>query len=208
VRGRNIIARAGQGPLVLLGAHYDTRPVADQDPDEARREQPILGANDGGSGVAVLLELANSLNLDQVPLEVWLVFFDAEDRGRLDGWPFSVGAREMAQSLLVKPAAVVVVDMVGDADQNIFYEQNSDPALREEIWAVAGSLGYGEFFIPSPKYTIIDDHLPFLEQGIPAVDIIDFDYPSWHTVADTSDKVSAGSLARVGRTLEAWLEWR
>ncbi|MFQ5612102.1 MAG: M28 family peptidase [Anaerolineae bacterium] len=208
VRGRNVIARAGQGPVIILGAHYDTRPVADQDPDAQLRQQPILGANDGASGVAVLLELANSLDTALLQHEVWLAFFDAEDRGRLDGWPFSVGARYLAQNLAVRPDAVIVVDMVGDADQNIFYELNSDPALSQEIWAVAGALGYSDYIIPAGKYAIIDDHTPFLELGIPAIDIIDFDYPYWHTVADTSDKVSPESLERVGRTLEAWLESR
>jgi glutaminyl-peptide cyclotransferase len=206
VRGRNVIGKAGQGPVVILGAHYDTRPAADQDPDPAKRQQPILGANDGGSGVAVLLELARVLNRGALDRQVWLAFFDAEDRGRLDGWPFSVGARQMAQALTVKPQAVVVVDMVGDADQTIYYEANSDQELSAKIWAIAARLGYGDHIIAQPKYTIIDDHLPFKEQGIPAVDMIDFDYPYWHTLADTADKVSPTSLERVGRTLEAWLE--
>jgi hypothetical protein len=205
VRGRNVIGKAGQGPVVILGAHYDTRPAADMDPDPAKRQQPILGANDGGSGVAILLELARVLNRDTLDRQVWLAFFDAEDRGRLDGWPFSVGARQMAQTLTVKPQAVVVIDMVGDADQNIYYETNSSSELSAKIWAIAGQLGYGDTIIPQPKYTIIDDHLPFKEQGIPAVDMIDFDYPYWHTLADTADKVSPASLERVGRTLEAWL---
>ena len=206
VRGRNVIGKAGQGPVVILGAHYDTRPAADMDPDPARRQQPILGANDGGSGVAVLLELARVLDRDGLDRQVWLAFFDAEDRGRLDGWPFSVGARQMAQNLTLKPQAVVVVDMIGDADQNIYYETNSDPELSAKIWAIAAELGYRDTLIPQPKYTIIDDHLPFKEQGIPAVDMIDFDYPYWHTLADTADKVSPTSLERVGRTLEVWLE--
>ena len=206
VQGRNVIGVAGQGPVVIVGAHYDTRPVADQDPDPDNREQPILGANDGGSGVAVLLELARVLDQESLDRQVWLVFFDAEDRGRLDGWPFSVGAREMAQNLVVRPQAVVVVDMVGDADQNIFYERNSDPELSSELWAIAANLGYSDAIIAQPKHTIIDDHLPFVEQGIPSVDMIDFDYPYWHTLEDTADKVSPTSLERVGRTLEVWLE--
>ena len=205
VKGRNVIGKAGQGPVVILGAHNDTRPAADQDPDPAKRQQSILGANDGGSGVAVLLELARVLDRDALDRQVWLAFFDAEDRGRLDGWPFSVGARHMAQTLTVKPQAVVVVDMVGDADQAIYYENNSDQELSAKIWAIAAQLGYGDHIIAQPKHTIIDDHLPFKEQGIPAVDMIDFDYPYWHTLADTADKVSPISLEQVGRTLEAWL---
>jgi hypothetical protein len=206
VRGRNVIGTGGRGPVVIIGAHYDTRPVADRDPDPNNQGKPILGANDGGSGVAVLLELARALDRETLDRQVWLAFFDAEDRGRLDGWPFSVGARHMAQELDIRPQAVVVVDMVGDADQNIYYERNSDAELSSELWRIAGDLGYAEHIIPQPKHTIIDDHLPFIEQGIPAVDIIDFDYPYWHTLEDTADKISPTSLERVGRTLEVWLE--
>jgi Zn-dependent M28 family amino/carboxypeptidase len=206
VRGRNVVGKAGQGPVVIIGAHYDTRPVADKDPNPDQREQPILGANDGASGVAVLLELARVLDQEQLERQVWLAFFDAEDRGRLDGWPFSVGAREMAQNLVIRPQAVVVVDMVGDADQNIYIERYSDAELSAELWAIAADLGYSDHVIAEPKYQLIDDHLPFIEQGIPAVDMIDFDYPYWHTLEDTADKVSPTSLERVGRTLEVWLE--
>ncbi len=208
VRGRNIIGRkeGGSGPVIILGAHYDTRPAADQDPVPTLREEWIDGANDGASGVAVLLELARVLEQDTLKNEVWLAFFDAEDRGRLEGWPFSVGARHMAENLTVNPQSVVVVDMVGDADQQLYFERNSTRELAEEIWAVAAKLGYGAYFIPEPRHTIIDDHIPFLERLIPAVDIIDFDYPYWHTVEDTADKVSPQSLERVGRTLQVWLE--
>ncbi|MCS7259154.1 MAG: M28 family peptidase [Anaerolineae bacterium] len=206
VKGRNIIGKGGSGPVLILGAHYDTRPVADQDPDPAKRAEPILGANDGASGVAVLLELARVLDRVRLTREVWLTFFDAEDRGGLDGWPFSVGAMEMARWLTQLPEAMVLVDMIGDADQQIYFEYNSDPALAAAIWEVAKSLGYETYFIPQYKYTIIDDHLPFAQRGIPAVDIIDFDYPYWHTTQDTADKVSAASLQRVGHTLQVWLE--
>jgi hypothetical protein len=208
VRGRNIIGHreGSRGPIIILGAHYDTRPAADQDPTATLRDEWIEGANDGASGVAVLLELARVLEPDKLQHEVWLAFFDAEDRGRLDGWPFSVGARHMAENLTVNPQSVIVVDMIGDADQQLYYERNSDQALSQEIWAVAAELGYQDYFIPEPKHTIIDDHIPFIERMIPAVDIIDFDYPYWHTVEDTADKVSPESLERVGRTLEVWLE--
>lgn len=206
VKGRNIIGKMGSGPIIIVGAHYDTRPAADQDPDPAKRGEWIEGANDGASGVAVLLELARVLEPDKLKNEIWLAFFDAEDRGRLEEWPFSVGARHMAETLTVNPQSAVVVDMIGDADQQIFFESNSTEALRQEIWAVAAELGYETHIIPQFKHTIIDDHIPFLERGIPAVDMIDFDYPYWHTVADTADKVSPESLERVGRTLEVWVE--
>ncbi len=91
------------------------------------------------------------------------------------------------------------------ADQNIYIERNSNPALVKEIWDVAASLGYEQSFISEPKYSMFDDHTPFLQAGIPAVDIIDFDYPYWHTTEDTVDKVSAESLEAVGSTLQGWL---
>jgi Zn-dependent M28 family amino/carboxypeptidase len=103
------------------------------------------------------------------------------------------------------PDAVVILDMLGDADLNIHFERSSDAVISEAIWQQAADLGYGDVFIPTPKYNILDDHLPFLRAGIPAVDIIDFDYPYWHTTADTPDKVSADSLKAVGDTIRAWL---
>jgi hypothetical protein len=96
--------------------------------------------------------------------------------------------------------------MLGDADLNIHYERNSDPVLSAQIWQKAAELGYEEYFIPTPKYSILDDHTPFLNAGITAVDIIDFDYPYHHTIEDTPDKVSADSLKAVGDTVRAWLE--
>ncbi len=205
VKARNIIARYGEGPIIILGAHYDTRPYADHNP-EGERDQPILGANDGASGVAVLLELARSLDKSELNSEVWLAFFDAEDRGRLEGWPFSVGAEYMADNLSVEPEYVIVVDMIGDAQQDIYWEQNSDRPLMEQIWDIAAQLGYEDQFIPQYKWSLMDDHIPFLKRDIRAIDIIDFDYPYWHTTQDTADKVSPESLERVGWVLEKLLE--
>jgi len=205
--GRNIIAKRGTGPLLIVGAHYDTRIYADEDPDPARRQDPVPGANDGASGVAVLLELAQHINTDQLGREVWLTFFDAEDNGRIDDLDWIVGSTYLASNLPRQPEAMILADMIGDADQQIYYEQNSNPGLREAIWQTAAELGYGQF-IPQPRHSLLDDHTPFLQRGIPAVDLIDFDYPYWHTVADTTDKVSAASLEAVGRTLERWLETR
>jgi len=189
-------------PVRLFGAHYDTRKRADNDPVIANRDKPILGANDGASGVAVLLELARVWSKVELPGEVRLVFFDAEDNGNLDGWPFSVGASYVAEHLPIKPEFVIVVDMIGDADQQIFMEHNSDPALQQRIWKIAADLGYQQFFIPQKKYAMTDDHTPFLQKGMRAVDLIDFDYPYWHTLEDTCDKLSAASLEHVGRVLE------
>jgi glutaminyl-peptide cyclotransferase len=207
VRCRNILgvmpANAGK-PVILLGAHYDTRRRADSDP--LHPSEPVMGANDGASGTAVLLELAQVLEFGKIPYQVWLAFFDAEDNGRLDGWDWIVGSSYLASQLAVRPEFVIIVDMVGDADQQIYYEQNSDPALMEALWQTAADLGYGDTIIPEYRHAMLDDHTPFLRLGIRAVDMIDFDYPYWHTTADTADKVSADSLERVGRTLQTFLE--
>jgi glutaminyl-peptide cyclotransferase len=204
--GQNLVAKLGEagGPVRMFGAHYDTRRRADQDPQNP--EAPVPGANDGASGVAVLLELARVMDLSQVDGQVWLVFFDAEDNGHLDGWEYVAGSRIFVSELAVSPEYLVLVDMIGDADQNIYYEQTSDAALRERLWEIAAEQGYEGAFIPELRYSMLDDHTPFLEAGIPAVDLIDFDYPYWHTTEDTLDKVSAASLERVGRVLEAFIE--
>ena len=200
----NLIARrSADPPQIILGAHYDTRMFADNDPDPAKQTAFVPGANDGASGVAVLLELARSLPKETLP--VWLVFFDAEDNGRIEGWDWLLGSREFVKNNQIQPRAAIIVDMIGDADLNIYKEGNSNPALTDEIWAVAQGLGYGSKFISESKYSMLDDHTPFLEAGIPAVDIIDFDYPYWHTVQDTPDKVSAESLQAVGETLRVWV---
>jgi glutaminyl-peptide cyclotransferase len=200
----NLIAKnSEQPPQIIIGAHYDSRIYADNDPDPANHVEPVPGANDGASGVAVLLELARSLPSDSVP--VWLVFFDAEDNGRIESWDWILGSREFVKNNPVQPRAVVIVDMIGDADLNIFRERNSNVALMDEIWATAKSLGYGDTFIDEYKHSMLDDHTPFVEAGIPAIDIIDFDYPYWHTLEDTPDKVSAESLQTVGETLRTWI---
>jgi hypothetical protein len=204
VNCRNLLGKRGSGPVLIIGAHYDTRRYADEDPDPDNHSLPVPGANDGASGIAVLLELARVLDPDALGRTIWLAAFDAEDNGRIDGWQWAVGSRYMAENLDITPQGMVLVDMIGDAEQQIYYERNSTFALSQGIWQVAADLGYHTFF-PQFKYSIIDDHIPFLEQGIPAVDLIDFDYPYWHTIADTLDKISAASLEAVGRTLEQWL---
>ena len=201
---KNLVAKRSEAsPEIILGAHYDSRIYADNDPDPANHTQPVPGANDGASGVAVLLELARTLPEDTP--EVWLVFFDAEDNGRIEGWDWILGSTVFVSENPIQPRAVVIVDMIGDADLNIYKEHNSNPELTDEIWAVAASLGYGAVFIPEYKHSMLDDHTPFLRAGIPAMDIIDFDYPYWHTLGDTPDKVSAASLEAVGKTLWTWI---
>jgi Zn-dependent M28 family amino/carboxypeptidase len=202
----NIIARRGtSGLITLLGAHYDTRLYATEDSEESARNSPVPGANDGASGVAVLLELARTLPVleDQ---RVWLVFFDVEDQGRIEGWEWIIGSRAFVQNLTEQPNRVVILDMIGDANLQIYREKGSDPLLTDAIWNTAAQLGYQDTFVNEEKYSILDDHIPFIEAGIPAVDIIDFDYPYWHTLEDTADKVSSHSLEIIGLTIIAWLQ--
>jgi len=200
----NLVGKRGasnDGPIVI-GAHYDTRPKADRDPVDP--EQPVPGANDGASGVAILLELARVLPSDLDGREIWLTFFDGEDSGGLDGWEWSAGAAAFAADLTVTPQAVVILDMVGDVDLQIRREATSDASLLDEIWSIADTLG-ARAFVQETGVPIMDDHRPFLDRGIPAVDIIDLQYAHWHTTADTLDKISAESLEQVGRVVQAWI---
>ncbi len=198
-----VTTRSTEQQTIVLGAHYDTRLQATRDPDPTKRGQPVPGADDGASGVAVLLELARTLPKDTPP--VTLVFFDAEDNGDIPGWDWILGSRAYVSSLSSKPKEMVLVDMVGADPLSLPMEANSDPSLRAGIWQTAARLGYGSVFLPYTKYSIEDDHTPFLEAGIPAVDIIDLDYPYWHTTADTPEHVSAKSLQIVGEVLWSWL---
>jgi Zn-dependent M28 family amino/carboxypeptidase len=202
---KNIIARRGMGtPWIIISSHYDTRIFADSDLNPENQKLSMPGANDGASSVAILLELARVIptNLNK---QIWLVFFDAEDNYNIPGYAGELGSQYFVNELTGKPDRVVLLDMVGDRDLNIFMERNSDPELNIEIWDVAAELGYSQF-IPSYKHAMIDDHIPFIRAGIRAVDVIDFDYPYWHTAQDTIDKISADSLKAVGETILKWLE--
>ncbi len=212
----NILARFNPQSRkhVLLLAHYDTRAIADQDPDPGNRSKPILGANDGASGVAVLLMLADIFARDVPPIGVDLLFVDAEDVGRSNDLEnFCLGTKAFLPEMNdllggVRPQYAVLVDMVGDAELTLPMEYNSWRGARKlvnRIWNLARDLGYSQFRFEMGAQ-IYDDHVPLLEAGIPAVDIIDFDYPNteknyWHTLEDTPDKCSAESLEAVGTVL-------
>jgi glutaminyl-peptide cyclotransferase len=201
---KNIIAKRGEGtPWVILGSHYDSRKFADQDPEPANRAQPVMGANDGASGVAILLELARIIP-QNINKHIWLVFFDDEDNGSDSGSGWVIGSSYFVSQLNGIPDSVVILDMVGDKDLNIYMERNSNQELNDEIWNVANNLGYTQF-IPRYQYGLLDDHTPFVQAGISAIDIIDFDYPYWHTTQDTLDKIAAKSLTAVGETIYTWL---
>ena len=202
----NIIAKKGDSNHpIIIGTHFDTRRYADGDPLLENKGKPVLGANDGASGVAVLLELARILK-EEEGKSYWLTYFDGEDQGNIAGWDWIKGSSFFANSLDIVPKAVIIIDMIGDADLAIHQEGFSNQLIQDQIWQMALSLGFGDVFIPKIKYSIIDDHKPFVDLGIPSVLLIDLDYPYWHTVDDTLDKVSTLSLERVGLVLSKWLQ--
>lgn len=189
-----------KAPL-LLGAHYDTRPFADEEDDPYSRQLPILGANDGGSGTAVLLALAQYLHAHPPERPVRLVFFDGEDYGVKHSSDYFLGSKHYAEQLEQAdrrewPYAVLIIDMVGDRDLQIAretYSAENASWLLKKVDESAQKLKVTPFLNP-PKHTVRDDHLPFIDIGIPAAVLIDFDYPYWHTLQDTLDKCSPESL--------------
>lgn len=198
---------------VMLSAHFDTRPVADL--DRFRRSEPIPGANDGASGVAVLIHLAQILDQFPPTIGVDIAFWDGEDMGRPD-YPeeFCQGSRYYSQHPLQPvPHKGILIDMIGDSELQIFYELYSlhfAPGLAKEIWDTAKKAGYADVFIPKYGPMVYDDHVPLSEGGIPTVDIIDFQYPNarqnyWHTHEDTPDKCAPESLQCIGDVLLMWL---
>ncbi len=195
--------RDAKAPGVLFCAHWDTRPRADMDPNPILQDRPILGANDGASGVAVLMELANLFKARAPARTVTLVLFDGEDYGKSGSLDeYFLGARHYAENLPnPRPGYAVLLDMVGDKDLSLPMERNSlaqAPDLVRKIWARARDLGL-DAFKAQPGDVVYDDHIPLLAKGLPAIDIIDFTYPAWHTQADTPDNCSAHSLGVVGR---------
>ncbi|HEX2022841.1 MAG TPA: M28 family peptidase [Candidatus Thermoplasmatota archaeon] len=219
---RNVVAQRNgtSGRVVVFAAHFDTRPIAEKDPDPANRSRPIPGANDGGSGVGVLLELARVLPPANDTLR--LAFFDGEDGGGYKGascTDWILGSRAYASSLgpedLATIRALVLVDMVGDPGLRLPWEKGSREGpgapLLDRLWGIAHGLGHRQF-VNATDLAITDDHAPFLDLGVPAVDVIHLTgdrsvFPATHhTQSDDLAHVSAASLAAVGRTLETW--WR
>jgi len=206
----NIIAsfRPASAARILLCAHWDSRPRADRDPDAKRRDEPILGANDGASGVAVLLHIATLLKARPPWVGVDIVLFDGEDYGlEGDTGNYLLGSRHFAQtaSRTVTPRFGILLDMVGDAALELPREGFSvryAPDVVNEVWSAARSLGVTEF-VDYLGGEIIDDHLPLNEAGIRTINIIDFNYPDpthryWHTHDDTPERCSPESLEAVG----------
>jgi Zn-dependent M28 family amino/carboxypeptidase len=202
---------------VLLAAHYDTRPFPDRDPVDP--EGVFLGANDGASGVAVLMELAAAMPGLPGPVGVDFVLFDAEEYVVHPRDPYFLGSAYFARQYAADRRAGrlphayragVLLDMVADRDLQIWQEQHSvdwpdTKPVVDSIWDVARRLEVREF-VPRPKHAVQDDHLPLrMIGGIPTCNIIDFDYPHWHTTSDTPAQCAAESLSAVGRVVLAWL---
>ena len=210
VKMNNVIARFNvqAAKQIMISAHWDTRPWGDRGTGMMGRNQPILGANDGASGVAVLLELANILNRDKPKIGVNLVLFDAEDYGTSgDNWSYCKGSQYFAKNIPIPyPDYAINLDMIADREPEFYierfsYEQN--PTLVMELWQKAESLGL-KSFKKRAKDMIFDDHVPLYEiAGIPAIDIIDFDYPNekinyHHTQNDIVQNCSPKGLGEVG----------
>jgi len=193
---------------IMISAHWDTRPWGDRSLSIMRKDQPILGANDGASGVAILLELAKVLHDNPQKIGVNLVLFDAEDFGSSgDSWSYCKGSQYFAKNLpITLPEYAINLDMVGDANLDIYIERISykqNPSLVLELWGLAEELKLSGFK-KMAYHSIFDDHVPLYElAGIPAVDIIDFDYPDektnyHHTYNDIVENCSPESLRQVG----------
>jgi peptidase M28-like protein len=205
----NLIAKfPGTGrETVIVAGHYDTKRF-----DDFR----FVGANDGGSSAALLLELARVLNGQKHTLNYWLVFFDGEEavRTQWEGTDNTYGSRHLVEKLsasgeLSRIKALILVDMIGDAQLRIPRETNSSPWLTDLVFKTAQHLGYAKYFVGS-QGAVEDDHIPFVNAGVSALDLIDLDYgPNgsyWHTAQDTLDHCSPLSLTIVGRVVAASLQ--
>ncbi len=209
---RNIIAQWNPAATkrVLYVTHWDTRPKAEQAPP-ADTLKPIIGANDGTSGIALFLAIGDALKAKPTSIGVDLVFVDGEDYGEF-GPPevdVFIGSQYFTAHLPspgYKPEFAIVWDMIGDRSLQIFQEQNSldfAPEVVARVWRQAEAMGYANFFIQRPKYPVRDDHIALQAAGIKAIDVIDLDYPFHHTLEDTEDKVSLESMQIVGNVAVA-----
>ena len=205
---RNILARyrPTAAERVLYIAHWDTRPMSDNASDATSRQMPVPGANDGASGVALLIALGDVLKATPPAYGVDLLFVDGEDYGDF-GPPLKdvlIGSTYFAENLPspgYQPIFGVVWDMIADKDLEIYQEGYSTqyaPEIVARVWQTAEELGYRNFFIPRGGGAITDDHVPLLRKGLRVIDVIDIDYDHHHKPTDAFDKVSAKSLQIVG----------
>ncbi|MBX9929774.1 MAG: M28 family peptidase [Gemmatimonadaceae bacterium] len=205
---RNILARfqPERTDRILYVTHWDSRPVADAELDPAKQMEPILGANDGGSGVGLFVAIADALKKKAPDVGVDLLFVDGEDWGTFGPPDIDVliGSTYFAANLphpTYRPLYGVLFDMIGDADLRVPQEDNSvaqAPEVVQKFWSTARRLGYEQWFPPRAEGPITDDHIPLLAKGLRVIDVIDITYPPHHTLGDTIDKLSAKSLQMVG----------
>jgi hypothetical protein len=204
---RNIFAQIApeKTERVLYVAHWDTRPISEFEHDAEMRERPGDGANDGASGVGMLMALADALKRRPPSVGVDILFVDGEDYGTFGpDVDVVIGSTYFAANLPIagyRPAFGVVWDMIGDRDLRIYQERHSlrvAPQIVERVWAKADALGYATHFMGSPGAQVMDDHVPLQKLGWPVIDVIDLDYAYHHTTGDTVDKLSARSMQIVG----------
>jgi Zn-dependent M28 family amino/carboxypeptidase len=206
VQMANIIAsfNVSSKKRIMLCAHWDTRPFADRDKNPIKRKQPILGANDGASGVAVLLEIAKILKTNKPNVGIDIVLFDGEDYGHEGTDNYFLGSKYYVKNNSnYSPMFGILLDMVGDKDLEIPIEGHSKlyaPDIVNRVWDSAEKIG-ASAFIRNDGNEVKDDHLILLNAGIRCIDVIDFDYPYWHTTEDTPDKCSPESLQQIGDVL-------
>ena len=204
---RNILARIkpAETQRVLYVAHWDTRPTSDRATNPSDRTLPVPGANDGASGVALLMAVADALKSAPPNWGVDLLFVDGEDYGDFTaGRDVLIGAKYFAQHLPApdyRPLFGVVWDMIADSSLGIYQEGHSvrrAPEIVSRVWQTAADLGYSGYFVPRVGESITDDHLPLLDAGLRVIDVIDIEFAAHHTPFDTIDKVSERSLQVVG----------
>jgi glutaminyl-peptide cyclotransferase len=206
---RNIFAQFNPAATkrILYVTHWDTRPISEKGNDAAEQARPVPGANDGASGTAMLLVLAEALKALPPTVGVDLLFTDGEDYGSFDTMTdVLIGARYYAEHILpdsaYRPMFGVLWDMIGHRNLRLpqeAYSAEAAPEVNQLVWDAAARLGHSDIFVPQVKYQIQDDHIPLIEKGFRIVDVIDLDFPWHHTPFDTIDKVSARSLEVVGR---------
>jgi hypothetical protein len=200
---------------VILCCHYDTRPIADQENDPRKWTQPFLSANDGGSGVALLMEMAHHMKDLKTNVGVDFVIFDGEELihdPKID--EYFHGSKHFAREYAkirrkVTYTGAVLWDMIAAKGAEFPIEQNSfinASKLVNEVWGIAKELKCSAFKSGMSKFAIDDDHIPLNNAGIPAIDIIDFDYPHWHKLSDLPKNCSAAPMAQVAKVCGVWLQ--
>ncbi len=206
---------------ILLVAHYDTRPWADNDDFEENRLKPIPGANDGASGVAALLEIARQLNTNKPKIGVDMLFVDAEDYGQASGFSthdssWCLGTQYWVEHMPYKPDSLprygILLDMVGGFGakfhREYFSDQGASKPILDKVWSIAARSGYGDRFVNKPGGSVVDDHIFLCDAGIPTIDIIESKNdgtgtftPTWHTMNDDIKNIDRTSLKAAGQTV-------